>query len=215
MLIARATEKELILYIKCLKTENRILRSKLPKRINVTPAERAKLVKLGVRLGSAVKELISIVHPHTFARWISEGKSKSKPRQRERPRKPEEIRQLIIEMAKATGWGTKRILGELRKLRIRNISRSTIARILQENGFDPGPKRGDGTWHEFIQRHIKPYGLPTSSPRPCGRYAGQSRITFSFYILFFIHVHTRRVHIAGSRNDPNGPALPPLAQQLA
>ena len=54
-----------------------------------------------------------------------------------------------------TGWGYKRILGELKKLRIYNISRATIARILKENGFDPGPKRGDGTWHDFMQRHIK------------------------------------------------------------
>ena len=35
--------------IEYLKAENRILRSKLPKRITVTTAERARLVKLGVR----------------------------------------------------------------------------------------------------------------------------------------------------------------------
>ena len=43
--------------------ENRILRSKLPKRVNVTPAERGRLVKLGKKLGSAVEESITIVHP--------------------------------------------------------------------------------------------------------------------------------------------------------
>ncbi len=52
LLIARATEKDLVLYIEYLKTENRILRSKLPKRIEVSPAERAKLVKLGYTLGT-------------------------------------------------------------------------------------------------------------------------------------------------------------------
>ena len=102
----------------------------LPKRITVTPAERAKLLKLGVRLGSAIKDLITIVHPRTFARWLSEARSGKKPRKRGRPRKPEEIRKLIIEMAEATGWGYRRILGELRKLRIqaflngRNICRA-------------------------------------------------------------------------------------------
>jgi hypothetical protein len=30
-----------------------------------------------------------------------------------------------------------------------------VARVLRENGFDPGPKRGHGTWHDFVQRHIK------------------------------------------------------------
>jgi putative transposase len=48
--IAWATEKELVKMIEHLKAENMILRSKLPKRIEVTPAELAKLVKLGSRL---------------------------------------------------------------------------------------------------------------------------------------------------------------------
>ena len=177
MLIAQATEKELVLYIEYLKAENRILRSKLPKRVTVTPAERARLVKLGVRLGSAIKEVITIVHPRTFARWVSQDSLAAKPRRRGRPRKPEEIRQLIIQMAKDTGWGYKRILGELKKLRIHNISRSTISRILKENGFDPGPKRGDGTWHDFVRRHIKTLWEPISSPRPSGRCGARLRTT--------------------------------------
>jgi putative transposase len=57
--------------VEYLKTENRILRNKLPKRIEVTPAEGAKLVKLGKRLGSKIKEVISIVSPRTFLRWAN------------------------------------------------------------------------------------------------------------------------------------------------
>ena len=38
LLLARATEKELVQIIEYLKTENRTLRNKLPKRIDVTPA---------------------------------------------------------------------------------------------------------------------------------------------------------------------------------
>ena len=71
MLIARTTEKELVKMVEYLKTENRILRNKLPKRIEVTPAERDKLVKLGSRLGSKIKEVITIVSPRTFLRWVS------------------------------------------------------------------------------------------------------------------------------------------------
>ncbi len=54
VLITRATEKELVLYLEFVKAENRILRSKLPKHIEVTPAERPTLVKLGVPLGTAI-----------------------------------------------------------------------------------------------------------------------------------------------------------------
>ena len=78
--------------------ENRILRRQLPKRIDVTTAERAKPLKLGVRLGSRIKEVITIVHPRTFARWLSEKTSGVKPCKRGRPRTPDQICELIIEM---------------------------------------------------------------------------------------------------------------------
>ena len=154
LLLARAAEPEIVRMIENLKAENRILRSKLPKQVNVTPAERNRLVKLGKKLGSAIKEIITIVHPRTFARWVSGGASGKKPRKAGRPRKPEEIRELIVQMAKDSGWGYRRIFGEMKKLRVK-VSRSTVARVFKENGFDPGPKRGDGTWDEFIRRHLK------------------------------------------------------------
>ncbi len=115
LLVARATDKELVRMIEYLKTENRILRSKLPKRVSITTAERARLVKIGRRVGPAIRELITIVHPRTFARWV-QAKSAAKPIRRRtgRPRKPEELRELVIRMAKENAWGKKRIVGELR-----------------------------------------------------------------------------------------------------
>lgn len=211
LLLARATEKELVQMIEYLKAENRILRNKLPKRIEVTAAERARLTKLGVRLGSAIKQVITIVHPRTFARWLSEGKSGVKPRKRGRPRKPEQVRQLIVEMAKASGWGYRRILGELRKLRIRSISRATISRVLQEHGFDPGPKRGQGTWHEFIQRHIKTIWATDFFTKTVWTLRGP----VSYYILFVIHLHTRRVHLAGMTPHRDGLWMAQVARNMS
>ena len=80
LLLAQATEKDLVQIIKYLKAENRTLRSKLPARIDITQAERATLLKLGVRLGSKIKDVVTIVHPRTFARWLSEDSSGRKPR---------------------------------------------------------------------------------------------------------------------------------------
>jgi ABC-type phosphonate transport system ATPase subunit len=51
MLIARVTEKELVQIVEYLKSENRIVRSKLPRLIEVTPAEQAKLIKIRHGLG--------------------------------------------------------------------------------------------------------------------------------------------------------------------
>jgi putative transposase len=70
LLLASATDRALARYVEYLKTENRILRDKLPQRITVTPRERQRLLKFGKPLGSAIKELITIVSPRTFARWI-------------------------------------------------------------------------------------------------------------------------------------------------
>ena len=109
----------------------------------------------------------------TFARWASGETSKNKPRKPGRPRKPEETRQLILQMAKDNAWGTKRILGELNKLRIGNISRSKIARILKENGFEPAPKRHRNAMTEPgtipFSDTLKRFGRVTSSPRRFGR----------------------------------------------
>jgi putative transposase len=211
LLLARASEKELVQTVEYLKAENRILRRKLPRQIEVTPAERLKLIKLGVRLGSKLKDVITIVHPRTFARWLSESSSGVKPRRRGRPRKPEQIRQLIADMAKETGWGYRRILGVLQKLRLHNVSRATIRRILQEHGFDPGPKRGRGTWHEFIQRHVKTFWATDFFTKTVWTLRGP----VTYYVLFFIHLHTRRIHIAGMTPSPDGPWMAQMARNMS
>ena len=79
MLIAQATEKELVQYIEYLKAENRILRNKLPKRINVTPAERAKLIKLSshksgnIPIGERKGFLVHDLQPETLVSQDQEG----------------------------------------------------------------------------------------------------------------------------------------------
>ena len=70
-LLAYATDKQLAKYLEYLKVENRILRNKLPKRITITLAERKQLIKHGKPLCKAIKDLITIVSPRTFARWMS------------------------------------------------------------------------------------------------------------------------------------------------
>ena len=71
-----------------------------------------------------------------------------------RPRTPIDVRALVLRMAKENGWGFGRIMGELNKLGI-TIGKTTVKEILRENGCDLGPKRGQGTWAEFVERHAK------------------------------------------------------------
>jgi putative transposase len=106
-MLASATDSELVRYVGFLKEENRILRARVPgKQVHTKPHERERLLKLGKSLGRAVEELITIVSPSTFYRWMrnENGQSKSR-RSKGGQRKPREIRDLVIQIARTTGFG--------------------------------------------------------------------------------------------------------------
>jgi putative transposase len=65
----------LVRQLQFVKTENEVLRAHLPERVVVTPRERRRLIRLGKPLGSAIKDLITIVTPATFLRWLREAKA--------------------------------------------------------------------------------------------------------------------------------------------
>jgi hypothetical protein len=124
-MIASVTARELARYVEFLKEENKILRSRVPRQIHTKPHERERLLKLGKPLGRAVEELLTIVSPSTFYRWLRDAGqgSKGKAAAKGGTRKPKEICELVIQIAKSTSFGYTRILGELRKLGIKEISR--------------------------------------------------------------------------------------------
>ena len=203
-LFAKSGDSKLAQMVEYLKAENQILRSKLPTTITVSTRERSRLLKLGAALGSAINSLISIVSSRTFARWkaADAGESAAKKqttRKPGRPRTAEDIRKLVLRLAREYGWGYTRILGELKKLGIRTVCRSTVINILKEAGLDPGPKRGKGTRDEFVKRHA--YTLWA-----CDFLSVKSITLKGFvdlYLLFFIHVGTRRVIVSGVSAHPD------------
>ena len=151
-LIASATDKELAKYVQFLKEENKILRSRVDGQIHTKPEERERLLDLGKELRRAIEELITIVSPKTFYRWIRERDGrKRKPNPKGGQRKPREIRELVIQIATTTNFGYTRILGELRKLGIKKISRQTVRNILKEEGIAPGPDPTSDSWTNFVE----------------------------------------------------------------
>jgi putative transposase len=125
-LLARCSRNELIRQIEFLKAENEMLRKRVPrKKITLTHDERARLLKLGQAIGPGVKKLITIVHPHTYRRWLWRSNNHVPKKRIGRPRTPDAIRELVLKLARETGWGYTRILGELRKLGYTKISRQT------------------------------------------------------------------------------------------
>jgi putative transposase len=175
----------------------------LPKKIILMARERQRLIKYGRDLGPALKHLITVVTYRTFLRWLQDegqtAKSKQSQRKPGRPRTDDEIRDLILMMGSENGWGYTRILGELRRLGIHRVSRTTVRNILEEAGLDPGPKRGHATWDEFIERHVKTLWACDFFTKKVWTCKG----LVDTYVLFFIHYGTRRVHVTGITANPD------------
>ena len=171
---------------------------------STTPRERSHLVKLGKKVGSAINELISIVTPRSFARWLrgtgfQDGVGST--RKPGRPRTAEEIRDLILRLASGDRLGLQRVLGELKKLGIRTVSKTTVANILREAGIDPGPKRGEGTWSDFVIRHASTlWAADFLSVRTL-----TTRGFVELYVLVFIHYGSRNAFVAGRDREPGRP----------
>ena len=107
-------------------------------------AERNSLLKVGKPLGSKIKELVTIVSPQTLQRWVqaSENETRTSTEAKTAAQgnsKPQEIHDLVLKIRRETGWGAGRIKGELYRLGYKNIGRTTINRILRENGFKSEP----------------------------------------------------------------------------
>ena len=199
-LIASASNNELAKYVEFLKEENKILRARIPGQIHTKPDERSRLIKLGKALGQATEELITLVAPSTFYRCCREadsGKKRANPKGGQR--KPREIRELVIEIAKTTGFGYTRIIGELRKLGIKGISRQMVRNILKEEGIQPGPDRTSDCWDNFIKRHAETlwavdfFSIKTVTTRGLR----------DMYLLVFICLETREVIASTSTEHPN------------
>jgi len=200
-LIASATDRQLAQYIQFLKEENKILRARLPGVIHTRPEERERLIKFGRIIGRAIEELITIVSPGTFYRWLREGDGP--PKRKKNPkggqRKPREIRELVIQIATTTNFGYTRIVGELRKLGIKGISRQTVRNILKEEGIRPGPDRTSDTWQNFIDRHAKTlwatdfFSVKTVTPRGFKE----------MYVMVWLCVTTREAIVSESTEHPN------------
>ncbi|MCA9124649.1 MAG: transposase [Planctomycetaceae bacterium] len=200
-LLARSSEEELRRQNEFLKAENELLRKRVPKkRIFLNQEERERLMKLGLAMGPAIRHAITIVDYSTFRRWVKKSDNKATATKVGRPRIAQVIRELVVQIANETGWGYSRILGELRKLHVGRISRQTVKNILVENGLEPGPKRGRGSWGEFLKLHADTLWQCDFFSKRIWTMEGPRQV----FALAFIHVATRRVFVSPSTLSANG-----------
>ncbi len=213
VLLTRAFHAQLERENRFLKLENQILRAKIQGRIVPTPEDRARLVRYGRELGSAIKDIISVVTPATFRRWVRQADGGIIGKRSGRPRKPESTRKLVIRLANENpGWGQQRIADELEKLDV-SICGNTVKAILREAGLGPQPNRRKNTgttWNEFMRIHANSIVAADFLTKEVWTLAGK----VTCYVLFFIHLGSRKVHICPPTYSPNGAWMAQQARNL-
>jgi len=150
-----------------------------------------------------------IVTPATLLAWhraLVKRKWSYRRKRTGRPPLDGEICRLIVRMAKDNPrWGYIRIQGELRKLGIR-VGASSIKRLLRREGLDPAPRRAP-SWGEFLRSQAE--GIWA-----CDFFTVETAFLKTLYVLFFIEVGSRRLHVAAATAHPNGAFVTQQARNL-
>ena len=204
--VTGSVNQELLLQNEYLAAENRILRAKLPSRLRLSDPERATLAEIGKRLGrKALREVACVAKPDTILAWyrrlVAQKFDGSKHRQYPgRPAVAPEVEALVVRMAREnTGWGYDRIVGALANLGHR-LSDQTVGNILRRHGIAPAPKRSQTTsWKDFIAAHKDVLAGADFFTVEVLSWRG----LVTYYVLFFLHLESRRVSVAGITRHPD------------
>ena len=204
--VTGTVDQELLARNEYLAAENRILKAQLNGRLKLSDAERGALGEIGHRLGrKALADVATVAQPDTILGWyrklVARKFDGSKARRGPgRPRIRREVEQLIIRMASENlDWGYDRIAGALANLG-HEISDQTVGNVLRRHGLPPAPERKrTTTWAAFIRTHME---LLAGTDFFTAEVLTLRRLV-TYYVLFFIHLESRRVEIAGITVHPN------------
>src|SRR5262245_24455930 len=204
--ITGTVDQELLWRNESLVTENRHLRHQITGRVHLSDGERKTLAEIGQKLGKqALQDVATIVKPDTILGWHRKRVSQkfdSSP-QRKAPGCPTidpKLEALVVRMAQENrSWGYDRIVGALANLGYTN-SDQTVGHILKRHGLPPAPERKTTTtWKEFIRTHMEVLVATDFFTAEVWTLGG----LVTYYVLFFIHLGSRKIHVAGVTLHPN------------
>jgi transposase InsO family protein len=153
-----------------------------------------------------------VVTPATLLRWHRElVRWKWTYRRTGRPGRPPidaEVRALILRLGRENPrWGCVRIGGELRKLGF-SVSATTIRTLLRSARAGPAPRRTGPTWTEFLRAQA--YGIIA-----CDFFTVETAWLRTLYVLVFIELGGRRIHVSPSTVHPDSAWITQQARNLA
>jgi hypothetical protein len=166
--------EELLLKNEYLVAENRMLKAHIRGRLLLSDGEKATLAEIAKRVGrKALAQIARVAKPDTILAWY---------------------RNLIAQ--KFDGAKQRGALANLRH----SISDQTVGNILRRRGVPPASERGKSTtWKDFIRSHMSVLAGTDFFTAEVLTWRG----LVTYYVLFFIHLDTRRVWIAGITEHPD------------
>jgi putative transposase len=184
-----------------------VLRRQAP-RPKLEPTDRALLAAIS-RVLPRSRWSCFLVRPETLLRWHRRlvAGAWTYPHQPGRPPLGEDVQRLIIRLARENPrWGYQRIRGELQQLGVR-VSATTIRTMLRRHGLDPAPRRVATSWRAFLRQQA-------AGIMACDFFTVDTVWLRRLYVLFFIELGSRRVHLAGVTAHPDGTWVTQNARNL-
>jgi putative transposase len=153
-----------------------------------------------------------LVTPSTLLRWHRELVRRKwtyrRIGRRGRPPIDPEVRALILCLARENPrWGCVRIEGELQKLGLR-VSATTVRTLLRTARLGPAPRRAGPTWTEFLRAQAE--GIIS-----CDFFSVETAWLRTLYVLVFIELGSRRIHVSPSTAHPDSTWVTQQARNLA
>jgi putative transposase len=173
------------------------------------PQDRVVLAALSQLLPRA-RWSVFFVTPATLLRWHWQLLARhwtSPPTRPGRPPVDTQIHDLVLRLAAENPtWGHRRIQGELVGLG-HWVAASTVWKILNQAGVDPAPRRAGPTWRQFLTAQAQ-------TMLACDFFTVDTVLFQRIYVLFFVHIATRQVHVVGMTAHPTGAWVVQQARNL-
>jgi putative transposase len=191
-----------------LRQQLHILQRKLAQPPTISRWEKCALAVLAVRLRqmpittrTRLDQVLLLFKPDTVLKWHRELVRRKWTYRRKglpgRPRVTPELQELIVRLATENPrWGYSKIQGELIKLGYQ-LGRSTVRDVLKRKHIPPKVQRAKGgnSWRTFLSHYC-------SQMLASDFFTVETIRLQTLYVLFFVELGTRRVHLAGCTAHP-------------
>ncbi len=174
----------------------------------------SKLTTLSTSARARLSQAVLLFKPDTLLKWHRElvrwKWTFKQGAPRGRPAITPELEALILRLAKENrAWGYGKLQGELGKLGY-TVGRSTIRDVLKRQHVPPAPQRSScgSSWRTFLSHYH--YQMLA-----CDFFTVETARLKTLYVLFFIELGSRRVHLAGCTAHPTTAWVAQQARHLS